>query len=56
MDTLNNTLDPETKKPYHPSILAALTVAKKKMDHYYSLTDEAVPYRMAMGMSFYSII
>lgn len=48
MDTLNNTLDPETKQPYHPSILAALTVARKKMDHYYSLTDEAAPYRMAM--------
>jgi len=51
MDTLTSTLDPETKQPYHPSILAAMTSARKKMDHYYSLTDEAAPYRIAMGTS-----
>jgi hypothetical protein len=51
MDTLTNTLDPETKKLYHPSILTAMTLAQKKMDHYYSLTDEAAPYQIAMGMS-----
>jgi hypothetical protein len=51
MDTLTNTLDPETKMPYHPSILAAMAVARKTMNRYYSLTDEAAPYRIAMGMS-----
>ena len=51
MDTLTNMLDPETKMPYHPSILTAMMFARKKMDHYYSLTDEAVPYQVAMGMS-----
>jgi hypothetical protein len=50
MDTLTSTLDPETKMPYHPSILAAMVLARKKMDRYYSLTDEAAPYRIAMGM------
>jgi hypothetical protein len=54
MDTLANTLDPETKKPYHPSILAAMALARKKMNWYYSLTDEAAPYRIAMGMSIIS--
>jgi len=51
MDTLTNMLDPETKMPYYPSILTAMMFARKKMDHYYSLTDKAVPYRVAMGMS-----
>jgi hypothetical protein len=54
MDTLANTLDPETKKPYHLSILTAMALARKKMNQYYSLTDEAVPYRIAMGMSIMS--
>jgi hypothetical protein len=49
MDTLTSTLDPEKKVPYHPSIVAAMAVAKKKLDRYYSLTDEAAPYRIAMG-------
>ena len=51
MDTLTSTLDPETKQPYYPSILTAMTSARKKMDHYYSLIDEAAPYRIAMGTS-----
>jgi hypothetical protein len=51
IDTLTNMLDPETKIIYHPLILTAMTFARKKMDHYYSLTDEAAPYQVAMGMS-----
>jgi hypothetical protein len=54
MDTLANTLNLETKKPYHPLILAAMALARKKMNQYYSLIDEAVPYRIAMGMSIIS--
>jgi len=49
MDTLCGTSDPETKQRYHPSILAAIALARKKMNRYYSLTDEAAPYRIAMG-------
>lgn len=51
MDTLTNTLNPDTKESYHPSILAAMTLARKKMDRYYSLTDDSAAYRIAMGMS-----
>jgi len=51
MDTLTSTLDPEKKVPYHPSIVAAMAVARKKLDRYYSLTDDAAPYRIAMGES-----
>jgi hypothetical protein len=49
MDTLTSTLDPETKQPYHPSILAGMELARKKMNRYYSFTDEAAPYQIAMG-------
>jgi len=57
IDTLTNMLDPETKMIYHPLILTAMMFARKKMDYYYLLTDEAVPYRVVMGMSpiFYCI-
>jgi hypothetical protein len=51
MDTLCGTLNPETKQQYHTSILAAIALARKKMNRYYSLTDEAAPYRIAMGKS-----
>ena len=51
MDILTNMLDPETKMPYHQSILTAIMFARKKMDYYYSLTDETAPYWVAMGMS-----
>ena len=51
MDTLTTTLDPKTNKLYHPLILAAMAVAKKKMNRYYLLIDKAVPYQIAMGMS-----
>ncbi|KAL1684537.1 hypothetical protein GGG16DRAFT_68114 [Schizophyllum commune] len=32
-----------------PSIRAAANIAKAKLNHYYSLTDEANAYRIAMG-------
>ena len=51
MDTLTNMLDLETKMPYHPSILTAIMFARKKINHYYLLTDKAVSYQVAMGMS-----
>jgi len=49
MDTLCGTSDLETKQQYHTSILAAIALARKKMNRYYSLTNEAAPYRIAMG-------
>jgi hypothetical protein len=49
MDKLTDTLNPDKKVKYHPAILAAMTLAKKKMDRYYSLTDSSAPYRIAMG-------
>ncbi len=44
MDILTSNLDPETKQPYHPLIVAAMMLARKKMNRYYSLTDDAAPY------------
>jgi hypothetical protein len=50
MDTLSNTLNPDTDKPYHPAVLAAMKLACKKMDRYYSLTDFSATYWVAMGL------
>lgn len=33
---------------YHPSLVAAMKLARKKMDRYYSLTDSSHVYRIAM--------
>ena len=33
---------------YHPTIIAAMKLASKKMDHYYSLTDSSPIYRITM--------
>jgi hypothetical protein len=49
MDILSNTLNPDADKPYHAAIIAAMTLAQKKMDRYYSLTDTSAVYRIAMG-------
>jgi len=40
----------------HPAICYALLLAKKTLNKYYSLTDEAEVYRIAMGKSFKSMI
>jgi hypothetical protein len=55
MDRITDSLNPQTKELYHPSILAAMKLACKKMDHYYSLTDDSAVYRLAMGKFFASI-
>jgi hypothetical protein len=48
MDRLSDTLDPRTKKSYHPAICQAMDLARKKLDRYYSLTDSSAVYRIAM--------
>lgn len=49
MDKLDTNANAQTKEPYHPSILAAMKFARKKLNHYYSLTDLSAVYRIAMG-------
>jgi hypothetical protein len=49
MDRLHSTLNPQTKKQYHPSILVDMKLAQKKLNHYYSKTDHSSLYRIAMG-------
>jgi hypothetical protein len=46
MDKLDNRL--QLKQSYHPSIHAVMTLARKKMNRYYSLTDLSDVYRIAM--------
>jgi hypothetical protein len=48
MDRLTSGLDPQTKEKYPAVIVAALKLARKKLDQYYSLTDSSVVYRIAM--------
>jgi hypothetical protein len=49
MDKLDNNLNPHTKRPYHPAIVAAMKLARKKINRYYSMTDLSSAYRIAMG-------
>jgi hypothetical protein len=37
------------KEPLHPAIRAAVQLAKKTLNRYYSLTDSSEVYRIAMG-------
>jgi hypothetical protein len=48
MDRIMRGLDPRTKKSYHPAIVAALKLAKNKMNLYYLLTDSSIAYRISM--------
>jgi hypothetical protein len=48
MDRRTNSLNQQTGNAYHPSITAAMKLACKKMDQYYSLTDSSNGYRIAM--------
>jgi hypothetical protein len=49
MDKLDSHLNPSTQKPYHPAIQAAMKLARKKINRYYSQTDLSSVYRIAMG-------
>jgi hypothetical protein len=48
MDRLTYSFNRETKQRYHPAIVAAMELARKKMDRYYGLTDNSQIYRIAM--------
>ena len=48
MDRIAKGLNPRTNKSYHPAIVAALSLARNKMNRYYSLTDSSVAYCIAM--------
>jgi hypothetical protein len=50
MDNLTDTVkvNPITGRRYQPVIIAAMKLARKKMDRYYSLTDSSNTYRIAM--------
>jgi hypothetical protein len=48
MDRITSNLNTRTGKAYHPSLTAAMKLARKKMDHYYSLTDSSDVYHIAM--------
>jgi hypothetical protein len=49
MDKLDNNLNPDTKRTYHPAILAAMKLARQKINCYYLITDVSSIYRIAMG-------
>lgn len=54
MDKLNDhmkTIEGVGEK-FHPSILAAMKLARNKMDRYWKKTDESNVYHIAMGQSF----
>ncbi|KAH9952782.1 hypothetical protein BC827DRAFT_1096363, partial [Russula dissimulans] len=48
MDCLTDSLNQQTRKTHHPAITAAMKLAHKKIDRYYSLTDSSNMYRIAM--------
>ncbi|KAF8237637.1 hypothetical protein L208DRAFT_1246373 [Tricholoma matsutake] len=48
MDWITSHLNYRTRKAYHPSLAAAMKLAHKKMDRYYSLTDSSTVYHIAM--------
>jgi len=49
MDKLDNNLNPDTKRTYHPAILAAMKLARHKINRYYLITDVSSIYCIAMG-------
>jgi hypothetical protein len=48
MDRITTNLNNQTGKVYHPSLMAAMKLVRKKMDRYYSLTDSSDVYHIAM--------
>ena len=55
MDRLNVSLNRQTKANYHVAIMAAMKLASKKLNRYYSLTDNSSIYRIAMGLAIFFV-
>lgn len=53
MDKLDATFNPCTKNAYHRAIVAAMSLARKKLNRYYELTDLSDPYRISMSKFYY---
>jgi len=51
MDRLDRHLRPSSTVSYCAPIIAAMKLAKKKMDWYYSLTDDSSAYHIAMVLT-----
>ena len=56
MDKLDNHLNPNSKQPYHPAILAAMKLARNKLNRYYLMTDILSGYQIAMSKWLFSHI
>ena len=56
MDKLDAQLNPRKKTVYHPAIIATMSLARKKLNRYYELTDLSDPYHIAMGKCRYLIV
>ncbi|KAF8233852.1 hypothetical protein L208DRAFT_1264694 [Tricholoma matsutake] len=50
MDQITSNLHYQTGKAYHPSLTAAMTLTRKKMDRYYLLTNASTIYCIAMAL------
>ena len=49
MDRLNSMLNRQTKRAYQHPIQLAMKLAARKLDRYYSKTDDSAVYRIAMS-------
>jgi hypothetical protein len=57
MDHIDEQLsDYSLTQHFEPAIRAALGLAKKTLNHYYNLTDDAEVYRIAMGKFLFYIL
>ena len=52
MDRIDLRLNAQANRPLHSSIKAAMKLAQRKINRYYSLTDLSSIYRISMGTSF----
>lgn len=48
MDRLTSHLNPKTGKEFPAALVEAMKLARKKMNRYYSLTNNSIAYRIAM--------
>ena len=51
IDELMASSDPDTKRPLHATVKAAMRLAKAKVNQYYGKTDLSRIYRIAMSES-----